>query len=59
MTRQDEARIPAEILSSLFELESQLSDLGALMIEDQFLVTASGAECMNSLPRTLRDLSAN
>jgi len=33
--------------------------LGALMIEDQFLVTASGAECMNSLPRTLRDLSAN
>ncbi|MCZ7858059.1 Xaa-Pro peptidase family protein [Agrobacterium salinitolerans] len=33
--------------------------LGALMIEDQFLVTTSGAECMNSLPRTLRDLSAN
>ena len=33
--------------------------LGALMIEDQFLVTASGAECMNSLPRTLRDLSAD
>lgn len=33
--------------------------LGALMIEDQFLVTCSGAECMNSLPRTLRDLSAD
>lgn len=33
--------------------------LGALMIEDQFLVTSSGAECMNSLPRTLRDLSAD
>lgn len=31
--------------------------LGALMIEDQFLVTSSGAECMNNLPRTLRDLS--
>lgn len=31
--------------------------LGALMIEDQFLVTAAGAQCMNSLPRTLRDLS--
>ncbi|MNY36063.1 aminopeptidase [compost metagenome] len=31
--------------------------LGALMIEDQFLVTSSGVECMNSLPRTLRDLS--
>ncbi|MES5045467.1 Xaa-Pro peptidase family protein [Rhizobium nepotum] len=31
--------------------------LGALMIEDQFLVTPTGAECMNSLPRTLRDLS--
>ncbi|MBO9654799.1 MAG: aminopeptidase P family protein [Agrobacterium tumefaciens] len=31
--------------------------LGALMIEDQFLVTSSGAECMNTLPRTLRDLS--
>ncbi|WP_107339604.1 M24 family metallopeptidase [Agrobacterium pusense] len=33
--------------------------VGALMIEDQFLVTASGAECMNSLTRTLRDLSAD
>ncbi|MGV1958536.1 M24 family metallopeptidase [Agrobacterium sp. 22-214-1] len=33
--------------------------LGALMIEDQFLVTSSGAECMNSLPRSLRDLSAD
>ncbi|MFB4375690.1 Xaa-Pro peptidase family protein [Agrobacterium sp. CR_3] len=33
--------------------------LGALMIEDQFLVTSSGAECMNSLPRTMRDLSAD
>ncbi|MGV1903536.1 M24 family metallopeptidase [Agrobacterium sp. 22-3674b3] len=31
--------------------------LGALMIEDQFLVTTAGAECVNSLPRTLRDLS--
>ncbi|MFK3780401.1 M24 family metallopeptidase [Agrobacterium sp. NPDC089420] len=31
--------------------------LGALMIEDQFFVTPSGAQCMNSLPRTLRDLS--
>ncbi len=31
--------------------------LGALMIEDQFLVTSAGTECMNSLPRTLRDLS--
>lgn len=31
--------------------------LGALMIEDQFLVTQSGAECMNSLSRALRDLS--
>lgn len=31
--------------------------LGALMIEDQFLITPSGAECMNGLPRTLRDLS--
>ncbi|KJF67752.1 M24 family metallopeptidase [Rhizobium nepotum] len=30
--------------------------LGALMIEDQFLVAPSGAECMNNLPRTLRDL---
>lgn len=33
--------------------------VGALMIEDQFLVTASGPECMNRLPRTLRDLSAD
>jgi Xaa-Pro aminopeptidase len=31
--------------------------LGALMIEDQFLITPSGAECMNGLPRTLRNLS--
>ncbi|HBF28214.1 Xaa-Pro peptidase family protein [Rhizobium sp.] len=31
--------------------------LGALMIEDQFLITDSSAECMNTLPRTLRDLS--
>lgn len=30
---------------------------GALMIEDQFLITPEGAECMNGLPRTLRDLS--
>ncbi|CAH0342200.1 Methionine aminopeptidase 1, mitochondrial [Rhizobium sp. CECT 9324] len=32
--------------------------LGALMIEDQFLVTQTGAECMNALPRTLVELSA-
>ncbi|CDZ46463.1 M24 family metallopeptidase [Neorhizobium galegae] len=32
--------------------------IGALMIEDQFLVTETGAQCMNTLPRTLRDLSA-
>ncbi|WP_117193283.1 M24 family metallopeptidase [Rhizobium terrae] len=32
--------------------------IGALMIEDQFLVTENGVECMNSLPRTLRDLAA-
>lgn len=31
--------------------------LGALMIEDQFLVTAGGAECMNRLPRGLVDVS--
>jgi Xaa-Pro aminopeptidase len=31
--------------------------IGALMIEDQFLITETGAECMNTLPRTLRDLS--
>lgn len=30
--------------------------LGALMIEDQFLVTATGVECMNVLPRTLIDV---
>jgi Xaa-Pro aminopeptidase len=27
--------------------------VGALMIEDQFLVTEAGAECMNSLSRAL------
>jgi Xaa-Pro aminopeptidase len=32
-------------------------NFGALMIEDQFLVTDAGAECMNTLPRELRDLS--
>lgn len=32
-------------------------NFGALMIEDQFLVTSVGAECMNTLPRELRDLS--
>ncbi|OLP52100.1 M24 family metallopeptidase [Allorhizobium taibaishanense] len=32
-------------------------NFGALMIEDQFLVTPAGAECMNSLPRGLLDLS--
>lgn len=31
---------------------------GALMIEDQFLVTETGVEAMNRLPRELRDLSA-
>lgn len=31
--------------------------LGALMIEDMFLVTDTGAECLNSLPRGLIDLS--
>lgn len=31
--------------------------LGALMIEDQFLVTDSGAGCMNRLPRGLVDVS--
>jgi Xaa-Pro aminopeptidase len=32
-------------------------NFGALMIEDQFLVTPNGTQCMNSLPRGLRDLS--
>lgn len=32
--------------------------LGALMIEDQFLVTENGVECLNSLPRSLIDLEA-
>uniref|UniRef100_UPI00310136A6 Xaa-Pro peptidase family protein n=1 Tax=Neorhizobium sp. EC2-8 TaxID=3129230 RepID=UPI00310136A6 len=32
--------------------------MGALMIEDQFLITETKAECMNTLPRALRDLSA-
>lgn len=32
--------------------------LGALMIEDQFLVTATGVEPMNTLPRGLQDLAA-
>jgi Xaa-Pro aminopeptidase len=31
--------------------------LGALMIEDQFFITETGAECMTTLPRNLRDLS--
>ena len=31
--------------------------LGALMIEDQFLITQRGAEPMNTLPRGLPDLS--
>jgi Xaa-Pro aminopeptidase len=30
---------------------------GALMIEDQFLVTADGTECMNSLPRGLQKIA--
>jgi len=33
-------------------------NFGALMIEDQFLVTSDGAECMNSLPRGLIDVTA-
>lgn len=32
-------------------------NFGALMIEDQFLVTRSGVECMASMPRGLRDMS--
>lgn len=32
-------------------------NFGALMIEDQFLVTQNGTECMNRLPRGLHDLS--
>jgi Xaa-Pro aminopeptidase len=31
--------------------------LGALMIEDQFLITETGAGCMTTLPRALRDLA--
>lgn len=31
--------------------------LGALMIEDQFVITESGADCMISLPRHLRDVA--
>lgn len=31
--------------------------LGALMIEDQFLITQNGVECFNRLPRGLVDLS--
>jgi Xaa-Pro aminopeptidase len=31
--------------------------LGALMIEDQFLITQTGPECMTTLSRSLRDLS--
>jgi Xaa-Pro aminopeptidase len=30
---------------------------GALMIEDQFLVTSDGTECMNSLPRGLQKIA--
>jgi Xaa-Pro aminopeptidase len=33
-------------------------NFGALMIEDQFLVTPSGADCMNILPRGLMDLAS-
>ena len=32
-------------------------NFGALMIEDQFLVTPNGTQCMNNLPRGLRDLA--
>jgi Xaa-Pro aminopeptidase len=32
--------------------------LGALMIEDQFLITETGPDCMTTLSRSLRDLSA-
>jgi Xaa-Pro aminopeptidase len=31
--------------------------LGALMIEDQFLITPTGAECVGTLPRGLMDVS--
>jgi Xaa-Pro aminopeptidase len=31
--------------------------LGALMIEDMFLITETGADCLNTLPRGLIDLS--
>lgn len=31
--------------------------MGALMIEDQFLVTEEGVECMMTLPRSLQDVS--
>jgi Xaa-Pro aminopeptidase len=33
--------------------------LGALMIEDQFLITETGAECMTTLSRSLRDLATD
>lgn len=32
--------------------------LGALMIEDQFLITSGGVECMNTLPRGLQQIDA-
>jgi len=32
-------------------------NFGALMIEDQFLVTSNGTQCINTLPRGLRDLA--
>lgn len=33
-------------------------NFGALMIEDQFLVTPSGVDCMNIMPRGLMDLAS-
>jgi Xaa-Pro aminopeptidase len=54
------ANSPEPILPSMvvaLEAPFYAQGLGALMIEDQFLVTESGVEPMNRLPRGLRDLS--
>ena len=40
-----------------FEVPFYLHGLGAMMIEDQLLVTATGIEVMNRLPRGLTDLT--
>jgi Xaa-Pro aminopeptidase len=34
-------------------------NFGALMIEDQFLVTSTGLDCMNSMPRGLRNVAGD